>query len=47
MHWYALKGNKKALDLGYTLTLQTANNLSVLYILYADQGRLKEAEEMY
>jgi hypothetical protein len=39
-----LKGKEKALGLDHTLTLDTVNNLG---ILYWNQGKLKEAEEMY
>jgi hypothetical protein len=44
MHQCALKGREKALGLDHTSTLNAVNNLG---ILYADQGKLKEAEEMY
>jgi len=40
----ALAGKEKALGPDHTLTLNTINNLGVLY---ADQGKLAEAEEMY
>jgi hypothetical protein len=44
MYIRALQGNEEALGPKHTLTLQTVNNLA---ILYADQGKLGEAEEMY
>jgi Tfp pilus assembly protein PilF len=40
----ALQGKEKAWGPCYTLTLATVNNLG---ILYADQGKLDEAEKMY
>lgn len=39
-----MKEYEKPLGLDYTSTLDTVNNLGVLY---TDQGKLKEAEEMY
>jgi tetratricopeptide (TPR) repeat protein len=44
MYLLALAGNEKALGPDHTLTLDTVNNLGVLY---ADQGKLAEAEQMY
>jgi hypothetical protein len=44
MYQHALNGYGKAQGLDYTSTLQTFGNLGNLY---ANQGRLKEAEEMY
>jgi len=44
MYQRALKGYKKALGRDHTSTLDTVNNLGNLY---ADQGRLTEAESMY
>src|SRR3982751_707118 len=40
----ALAGREKALGPDHTSTLDTVNNLG---ILYADQGKLAEAEQMY
>ena len=40
----ALRGYEEALGAKHTSTLNTVNNLG---ILYADQGKLKEVEEMY
>ena len=44
MYQRALAGYEKALGPDHTSTLDTVNNLG---ILYSDQGKLKEAEEMY
>ncbi|KAJ5773565.1 hypothetical protein N7457_008461 [Penicillium paradoxum] len=44
MYQRALAGYEKALGLDHTSTLNTVNNLG---LLYSDQGKLKEAEEMY
>jgi tetratricopeptide (TPR) repeat protein len=44
MYQRALRGYEKALGAEHTSTLDTVNNLG---ILYADQGKLAEAEEMY
>ncbi|KAK4097173.1 hypothetical protein N658DRAFT_561942 [Parathielavia hyrcaniae] len=44
MYQRALEGKEKALGRDHTSTLDTVNNLGVLY---ADQGRLAEAESMY
>ncbi|OXV05922.1 hypothetical protein Egran_06309 [Elaphomyces granulatus] len=44
MYQRALQGYEKALGPDHTSTLETVNNLG---ILYADQGKLDEAEEMY
>ena len=40
----ALVGKEKTFGADHTLTLGTVNNLG---ILFADQGKLREAEEMY
>jgi tetratricopeptide (TPR) repeat protein len=40
----ALKGYGESLGVKHTSTLRAVNNLAVLY---ADQGKMKEAEEMY
>jgi hypothetical protein len=44
MYIRALEGKEKALGPDHTSTLETANNLGVLY---SAQGRLVEAEAMY
>jgi tetratricopeptide (TPR) repeat protein len=44
MYNRALAGYEKALGPEHTSTLDTVNNLG---ILYADQGRLEDAEMMY
>ena len=44
MYQRALEGYEKALGQDHTSTLNTVNNLG---LLYADQGRLTEAESMY
>ena len=44
MYIRALEGKEEALGPDYTSTLDTVNNLGVLY---ADQGKLAEAEKMY
>jgi hypothetical protein len=44
MYLRALKGKEEAWGPKHTSTLDTVNNLAVLY---ADQGKMKEAEEMY
>jgi hypothetical protein len=44
MYLRALLGWEKALGAEHTLTLKTINNLG---ILYADQGKLAEAEQMH
>ncbi|KAF2258627.1 hypothetical protein CC78DRAFT_586912 [Lojkania enalia] len=44
MYQRALEGYKKAWGPNYTSTLSTVNNLG---LLYADQGKLAEAEKMY
>ncbi|CEJ62486.1 Putative Tetratricopeptide TPR-1 [Penicillium brasilianum] len=44
MYQRALVGYEKALGPDHTSTLDTVNNLS---LLYPNQGKLKEAEEMY
>ena len=44
MYLRALRGYEKARGLDHTTTLDTVNNLG---ILYADQGKMAEAEEMY
>jgi Tfp pilus assembly protein PilF len=44
MYTWALQGSEKALGPDYTLTLNTVNNLGNLY---ADQGKLAEAEKIY
>jgi tetratricopeptide (TPR) repeat protein len=44
MYERALRGKEKALGPEHTSTLDTVNNLG---ILYADQGKLVEAEQMY
>src|SRR5204862_526740 len=44
MYQRALEGKEKALGRDHTSTLVTVNNLG---LLYADQGRLTEAEPMY
>jgi tetratricopeptide (TPR) repeat protein len=40
----ALQGCEKALGRDHTLTLDTVNNMG---ILYPEQGKLDETEEMY
>jgi tetratricopeptide (TPR) repeat protein len=44
MYQRALAGKEKAWGSGHILTLDTVNNLGTLY---ADQGRLQDAEVMY
>ena len=44
MYGRALAGREKALGPDHTSTLDTVNNLG---ILYGDQGKLAEAEQMY
>ena len=44
MYLRVLAGNEKALGPDHTSTLDTVNNLG---ILYRDQGKLAEAEQMY
>jgi tetratricopeptide (TPR) repeat protein len=44
MYLRALKGYEEAWGPKHTSTLDTVNNLG---ILYSDQGKMKEAEEMY
>jgi tetratricopeptide (TPR) repeat protein len=44
MYQRALQGKEKAWGLEHTSTLNTVNNLGVLY---KDLGRLNEAEKMY
>ena len=44
MYQRALEGYEKALGRDHTSTLNTVNNLGVLY---KDQGRLTEAESLY
>lgn len=44
MYQRALAGKEKALSPDHTSTLDTVNNLG---LLYSDQGKLKEAEEIY
>jgi tetratricopeptide (TPR) repeat protein len=44
LYWRALQGYEKAWGAEHTSTLDTVNNLG---LLYADQGRLAEAEAMY
>src|SRR5437764_1428619 len=44
MYMRALQGYKEALGSKHTSTLHTVNNLG---LLYADQGKLGEAEKMY
>jgi tetratricopeptide (TPR) repeat protein len=44
MYTLALQGYEEALGPKHTLTLNTVNNLG---ILYRDQGKLAEAEAMY
>jgi tetratricopeptide (TPR) repeat protein len=44
MYQRALQGYEKALGPDHTSTLNTVNDLS---LLYADLGRLEEAEKMY
>jgi tetratricopeptide (TPR) repeat protein len=44
MYERALKGKEKAWGPEHTSTLDTVNNLG---IIYKDQGKFKEAEEMY
>ncbi|KAF2820886.1 hypothetical protein CC86DRAFT_374161, partial [Ophiobolus disseminans] len=44
MYRQALEGLKKALGRDCTSTLDTVNNLG---LLYADEGRLDKAEQMY
>lgn len=43
MYQRVLEGYEKALGLDHTSTLDTVNNLG---LLYKNQGKLKEAEEM-
>ena len=44
MYVRALKGKEKAWDAEHTSILDTVNNLGVIY---ANQGKIAEAEEMY
>ena len=44
MYERALQGYEEALGPSHTSTLDTVNNLG---LLYADQGKLAEAEKMY
>ena len=44
MYERALRGKKKALGVGHSSTLATVNNLG---LLYRDQSKLGEAEQMY
>jgi hypothetical protein len=44
MYQRALQGKEKAWGLEHILTLDTINNLG---LLYKDQGKLVEAEQMY
>ncbi len=44
MYEHALQGNEKALSLEHISTLDTVNNLDILYV---DQGKLGEAEKMF
>ncbi|KAJ6125910.1 hypothetical protein N7471_010403 [Penicillium samsonianum] len=44
MYQRALASYEKSLDPGHTSTLRTVNNLG---LLYKDQGRLEEAENMH
>ena len=44
MYLRALKGYEKAWGAEHTSTLDTVNNLAVLY---SDQGKIAEAEAMY
>lgn len=44
MYERALRGYEEALDPNHTSTLATVNNLG---LLYKDQGKFAEAEEMY
>ena len=44
MYLRALKGYEKAWGAEHTSTLDTVNNLAVLY---SDQGKMAEAEAMY
>lgn len=44
MYLRALAGTEKALGPDHTSTLDTVNNLG---LLYASQGKLNEAEQMY
>ena len=44
MYERAMRGYEEALGVGHSSTLTTVNNLG---LLYADQGRLGEAEKMY
>jgi hypothetical protein len=44
MYQRALAGHEKALGPGHTSTLNTVNNLG---LLYSNQGKLAEAEQMY
>jgi hypothetical protein len=44
MYERALGGSERALEADHTSTLDTVNNLGVLY---RDQGKLAEAEQMY
>ena len=44
MYQRALQGREKAEGPEHTSTLDTVNNLGILYV---DQGKLVEAEQMY
>ena len=44
MYLRALAGKERALGPDYTSTLNTVNNLG---LLYGDQGKLAEVEQMY
>jgi tetratricopeptide (TPR) repeat protein len=44
MYQRALQGREKALGRDHTSTLETVNNLGVLY---KDQGKVDKAEQMY
>ncbi len=44
MYKYTLQGKEKALSLEHISTLETVNNLGLLYI---DQGKLGKVEKMY
>lgn len=44
MYQQALEGKKKALGPDHTSTLNTINNLG---LLYSDQGKLKKAKKVY
>lgn len=44
MYLRALAGYEKAWGSKYTSTLNTVNNLD---LLYSDQGKMKEVEDMY